>query len=99
MSTFWESLVAAGEWSWAAEEKALFPAAALTQTVANAVQPAVSASPWLQAVEQNLAALAVGAGLFTLGALMIAFSSFDELSETAQKVAQRIPPPLAEAVV
>ena len=91
MSTFWDSLVSAGEQSWAAESNALFPTAGLASNISAAAQPALAALDWLTPIKQNLAALAVGLGLFLIGSSMVAFSSFEDLADTAGKVVKMLP--------
>jgi hypothetical protein len=52
----------------------------------------------LPTLEKNLAALAVGLGLFSLGTLMIAFSAFDDLANLAEKALGIANDPIGAAV-
>lgn len=86
MSTFWDDLVSAMATEGAAT-------AGIAQSWTN--QPGQVgagmlnlATKGVQDVERNLAALAVGIGLFGLGALMIAFSAFDDIADLLRTLAK-----------
>jgi hypothetical protein len=92
-SNFFDDLLLASEFALKAELPAIAPAAALAGTVAAGIGQGFSGQSWFDALTSNLAALFVGVSLFIVGVLMLAFSSFEELADAAQKAVKLLPIP------